>query len=193
TVPSPVITGLTPSSGPAGTQVTISGSGFGSSQGPGVLTFYNAQAATVTSWADNQIVATVPPNATSGYVRVVIGSVVSNTNLNFTVPTPQVTSISPTSGVVGMQVTINGTRFGTSPGSVYFNSGSTSSFVSWSDTQIVVAVPAYSSSGGVTVNSHNGKASNSDVAFTMPNPTITSIAPSSAATGTQITISGSGF
>ncbi|HEY6251648.1 MAG TPA: IPT/TIG domain-containing protein, partial [Candidatus Angelobacter sp.] len=193
TVPSPVITGLSPSSGPAGTQVTVSGSGFGASQNSGTITFYNAQTATVSSWSDNQIVASVPPNATSGYVRVVIGSVASNTNLNFTVPTPQVNSISPVSGVVGTQVTVSGTHFGTGAGSVYFNGGSTSSFVSWNDTQIVVNVPAASSSGGVTVYSHIGQASNSDVVFTMPNPTITSVTPSSAATGTQVTISGSGF
>src|SRR5262249_13385859 len=90
------------------------------------------------------------------------------------------------------QVTINGAHFGTGPGTVYFNTGSTTSFVSWSDTQIVVNVPAYSTSGGITVNSHAG-ASNSDVAFTMPNPTITSITPSSAATGTHVTTGGRGL
>src|SRR5207245_8033472 len=49
----------------AGSSVTISGTGFGSSQSSGSVDF-NGTAAAVQSWSDAQIVAFVPSGAASG-------------------------------------------------------------------------------------------------------------------------------
>ena len=86
----PTIISLTPDSGPVGTQVQISGSGFGLTQGTSTVTF-NGTSATASSWSDTQITATVPTAATTGAVKVTVGGIGSNTNVFFTVPGPQVT------------------------------------------------------------------------------------------------------
>lgn len=79
----PTITNLTPTSGPVGTPVTITGANFGASQGTSTVAF-NGTAATPTSWSAMSIVAPVPTGATSGNVGVTVSGVASN-GVNFTV------------------------------------------------------------------------------------------------------------
>jgi len=66
-----VITSVTPSSGPAGTRMLISGSGFGDTQGSSQLVFENTQTKVnyqveVISWSANTIEAIVPRLAPEG-------------------------------------------------------------------------------------------------------------------------------
>jgi RHS repeat-associated protein len=68
------ITGISPSSGPAGTVVTISGTGFGATQTSSTVMFYGT-ATTVQSWSDTQFTAVVPAGAGSGFVEVTVGGV----------------------------------------------------------------------------------------------------------------------
>ena len=191
TLPSPFITGLSPSSGQVGTLVTVNGSGFGTTQGTSTVSFNNLNA-TVTSWSDSQIVATVPNTALSGPVVVKVGGVASNSNVNFRVPAPVVTSISPTSGPVATQVTVNGSGFQATQGYSALNIGGQASVVNWSATQIVGQVAAWAHTGPVSVYV-NGVTSNQDIVFTMPNPTITGVSPSIGPVGTQVQINGTGF
>jgi RHS repeat-associated protein len=194
TTPDPVITGITPSSGPVGTQIQINGSGFGATQGTSTVTLYPGVNPAVTSWSNTQIVATVPLTARSGVVNVTVGTVSSNSNVFYSVPPPQITSISPSSGVVGTQVTIIGSGFQAAEGGgiVYFGVYS-ATVVSWSDTQLVVAVPSGATSGPVMMRSNNGNTSNQDLVFTMPNPVIATVSPVGGPVGMQATVSGSGF
>ena len=189
----PQITGVLPSSGPVRTQVHINGTGFGATQGSSTVTI--GTAATVVSWSDTQIVATVADDASSGSVWVAEAGVSSTNNINFTVLTPRITSISPATGTVGTSVTINGSGFQTAIGGgrVCFNAACTTTFASWSDTQIVVAVPSGSTSGAIWVQANNTNVSNKDLVFSMPNPIVTGLAPASGPTGAQVTINGSGF
>ncbi len=69
------ITGISQSSAPAGSSVTITGTGFGSTQATGTVDFYGTPA-TVQSWSDTQIVAVVPSWAASGSVNVSVGGLV---------------------------------------------------------------------------------------------------------------------
>jgi hypothetical protein len=75
--PLPTISSLSPTSGTAGTFVTVSGSSFGSSQGASTVTL-NGLAATVTSWSDTAVVISVPSNATTGNIVVIAGGAASN-------------------------------------------------------------------------------------------------------------------
>lgn len=185
------IIGVSPSSGAPGTQVTITGSGFGATQGTSTFSF-NGTTASVVSWSDTSLTVTVPATATTGRVYATVGGATSNMTLNFTIPDPQITSITPTSGVVNAQVTINGSGFRASQGSnsVRFN-GNTASIVSWSDTQIVATVPAAAKTGPVTIA--GSITSNQNVVFAMPNPVVSSLSPTSGPMNTQVQISGSGF
>ena len=191
TMPNPVITSLSPTSGAESTQVQVNGSGFGATQGSSTISF-NAIAATVVSWSDTQILARVPSTAGSGPVQVIEGGVKGNANVYFTVPAPQISSISPNIGGIGNPVTINGSGFHASQGSnwIAFN-GWLASVISWSDSQIVAVVPTGSSTGPVKAWV-NGAFSNL-LPYTVPNLFINTLSPSNGPVGTQVTVTGVGF
>src|SRR6267378_4060982 len=107
TVSTPNITSVTPTTGIAGTQVTIAGTGFGASQGSGNV-WLGSTYGVVVSWSDTQIVANVATGSKSGVAQVLQGGVWSN-SVNLTVSTPNITSVTPTTGIAGTQVTITGT------------------------------------------------------------------------------------
>jgi len=67
------VNSMTPTLGPVNTSVTITGAGFGATQSNSLVNFWGAPtAATVTSWSDTQIVATVPSGTTTGPVSVTV-------------------------------------------------------------------------------------------------------------------------
>lgn len=186
----PAIVSVTPTSGAAATQVTIIGSGFGTAQNGGSV-YVGTAFGIVQSWSDTQIVATVAPSSTSGSVQVLQSGQQSN-SINFTVYSPTIASINPTSGVTGTSVTITGSGFGAAQGSGQVSLGSTSGIVtSWTDGQIVATVGAAAASGSAQVL-QNGAWSNA-VPFTIDTPHITSVTPTSGGFGTSVTIAGSGF
>src|SRR5439155_8320241 len=73
----PSITGISPTAGPVGTAVTVSGSGFGATQGTSTVRF-NGITASPTNWSATSITAPVPAGATTGMVAVNVGGVASN-------------------------------------------------------------------------------------------------------------------
>jgi IPT/TIG domain len=162
----PVISNISPLSGPVGVTVTITGNNFGTT--PGTVTF-NGTTAAIKSWNSSTITAVVPSGGTSGNVVVTIGGLVSNgSSFTVTVP-PAITSLAPTSGPAGALVTITGTGFGTTQGTVSF-AGLAASVTSWSSTSIVAQVPSGASSGSVVVTA-------SAMASNAANFTVTSSAP----------------
>ena len=76
-----LISTLAPTGGTTGTQVVISGMGFGLSQTAGVVTF-SGVTAPVVSWGQSSITASVPSGATSGPVVVTVNKTPSN-GVNF--------------------------------------------------------------------------------------------------------------
>ncbi|HXJ06004.1 MAG TPA: IPT/TIG domain-containing protein [Candidatus Acidoferrum sp.] len=192
--PGPSISTLSMSQGPIGSIVTITGLNFGGTQGSSSVTF-NGTAGNPSTWSDTSIAVPVPGGATTGNVVVTVGGVPSNGVLFTVTPPPVITSLNPTSGPVGTVVTVTGTNFGPTVGTrtsvVAFN-GITARTTSWSDTSIIVPVPAGASSGNVVV-SISGISSNG-VPFTVTNPpSITSLNPSSGLVGTSVTIVGTSF
>ena len=148
----PSISSLAPASGPIGTAVTITGTNFGSTQGTSSVTF-NGTAATITTWSATTIATTVPTGATTGNVVVTVGGVASNGSaFTVTLPAPAITTLNPTSGLVGAAVTITGTNFGSTQGtsSVTFN-GTTATVTTWNATSIATTVPTGATSGNVVV------------------------------------------
>ncbi len=179
------ITGISPAAAPVGGQVTITGTNFGSTAG--TVTFHGT-AATPASWTATSITVNVPSGASSGPVLVSAGGLDSN-EWNFNV-VPSVISVSPTSGSAGTQVTILGSGFGATPGTVWLGS-TPGSVVSWNSSQIVATVAANAVSGVAEVQ-QSGFSSNS-VPFTVATPTISSLSSTNVLPGAQVTISGSGF
>ena len=93
-LPTPSITNLSPSSGPVGAAVTITGTSFGATQGASTVTF-NGRSATPTSWNATSIAVLVPTGATTGNVVVTVSGVASN-GVSFTVSGPTLSSIAIT-------------------------------------------------------------------------------------------------
>jgi len=158
----PTINTLSPTAAPVGTSVTITGSGFGATQGTSTVQF-NGTTATPSSWSTTSIAVPVPTGATSGPVVVTVGGNAGN-GVTFTV-LPQISTLSPNFGPIGTVVTITGTSFGATQGSssVTFN-GTAAIPSSWSATSIVVPVPPGATTGNVVVTV-GGLASNG-VSFT---------------------------
>jgi thermitase len=76
TVTGPYIYKISPNKGPEGTQVTLRGSQFGTTVGH--VIFNDSQEASIVSWSNERIVATVPVDAQSGTVAVVTVNRTSN-------------------------------------------------------------------------------------------------------------------
>ncbi len=184
----PSITSLSPTSGPVGTAVTITGTNFGATQGSSTVTF-NGTTAVPTSWSNTSISVPVPGGATTGNVVVTVGGTASN-GVGFTVP-PVISSVSPASGPAATVITITGTNFGATQGSstVAFN-GTTATPSSWSATSIAVPVPNGATTGNIVVTVA-GNASNG-VGFTVTLG-IASRSPGFGPVGTTVTLKGSGF
>ena len=85
TVNTPVIKSISPPSGGTGTAVTFTGSGFGASQGSGVVWLGSTTADQILSWSDTQVIATVASTALSGMAWIQQNGVRSIA-LGFTVP-----------------------------------------------------------------------------------------------------------
>jgi RHS repeat-associated protein len=148
----PVINSLTPPAGQLGNTITLSGTGFGSSQGNSTVQF-NSVVASVSSWSDTSISVTVPANATSGPVSVTVDGVTS-AGVSFTVLGQlTVAGIAPSVAPVGATVTIIGTGFGPTQSNSTANlyGATATNIISWSDTQIVAVVPSGAVSGPVNV------------------------------------------
>ena len=186
----PVLTSLSITTGAVGAAVTITGTGFGPTQGTGTVKF-NGTAATVTSWSVTSIAVTVPTGATTG--NVVVNTGVNSNGSAFTVVSaPSITSLSITTGAFGAAVTITGTNFGSTQGlgTVSFN-GTTATVSSWSATSIGVTVPSGALTGNVIVFADGVNSNGSN--FTVLNSTITSLSPTSGVVGTAVTITGTNF
>jgi hypothetical protein len=93
----PTITSISPTSGPAGTLVTINGSNFGATQGSSFVSFGTTQAS-INSWSDTQIIA-VAPSGLSGTVPVTVTTTAGTSNgINFNFAVPSITIVKPNGG-----------------------------------------------------------------------------------------------
>jgi hypothetical protein len=167
----PSITNLSPTSGAVGAAVTITGTNFGATQGTSSVTF-NGIAATPISWSVTSIAVTVPAGATTGNVVVAVNDLPSPGAAFTVLPTPSITSLSPSSAAVGAPVTIAGASFGATHGAsvVTFN-GTAATATGWSAASIAVSVPAGATTGNVVVTA-SGVAS-AGAAFTVVPVSIT--------------------
>jgi hypothetical protein len=164
------VSSVSPNYGASSAVITISGIGFGATQGSSTLTF-NGTPATSTSfftmsWSNTSIVAIVPSGATTGNVVVTVGGKPSNGTPFSVYPGPVVTGISPASGPVGTTVTISGTNLEDPEGhgSVQFN-GIDTPILSQSSTSLQVKIPAGATTGNFRV--HASGAGYSSSTFTV--------------------------
>src|SRR3989442_4598136 len=83
--PAPIITAVSATTGSIGSQVVISGSGFGVLQG-GSAVLLNGAAVTINTWSGTSISITIPVGATSGPLLVSVAPSMNDSNaVRFTV------------------------------------------------------------------------------------------------------------
>ena len=164
----PTVTSFNPTSGPIGTSVVITGTGFQDSSVATAVTFNGTAATSFTVDSNVQITATVPAGATDGAIAVTDteGTGTSATSFDVTPsPVPTITSFNPTSGAVGTSVVITGTGF-TGATAVTFGGTAATTFTVNSDTQVTATVPTGATTGPIAVTTPGGTATSS-AAFTV--------------------------
>jgi len=168
-----------------GKTVEILGQGF---TGTTVVSF-NGVHATFSVVSDTYLTATLPAGALTGTVAVTTPTGTLNSDRKFLV-TPQITSIAPTSGIVGSSVTITGVSL-TQATKVTIG-GKAATFTVNSDTKITAKVPLGAKTGQkITITTPGGSAT-SATTFTVV-PSITGFSPTSGPVGTLVKITGNTF
>jgi YD repeat-containing protein len=164
---------FTPNSGAIGTAVTIYGTGFSAIASENTVRF-NGVVATVASSNATRIVTSVPAGATTGPISVTTPTGTASSTASFIIGNPKaptVTSFTPTIGLAGTAVTINGTNFDTTPSSNRVTFNNTRSVVSSATaTSIATNVPSGATSGHISVTTPLGKGVSSGDFFIPPSP-----------------------
>lgn len=192
------VTGLNPTSAYWGDSITVQGDTFGAYNaatdfvrfpaiGGGTVDGVIEQAA---DWTATSIKVTVPPNALTGKVQVVIDSTIAESNNPLTVLNAWIGSVLPNPGFLEQAVTLTGGNYGATRGTSTITLGGTdvsAEVTSWANAQIKLNPPPSAIAGDfvVTVNGH---ASNS-VLWT-PRPEIQGVDIASPQAGEPLTIHG---
>ncbi|GEM_PF-6452131 len=147
---------VAPASGKFEQEITVRGSGFGTSSGQ--VWFYNSQSGLnlgggpITSWSENEVKTKVPfvRGSNEYLIEVQTGSGAKSNRIAFKVTAgqPYFKTISPSGVKPGGEIIITGEEFGESAGSINFykpeniSSASGGSVIyAWSDTEIRANVP----------------------------------------------------
>ncbi len=185
----PTITSFSPGSGPVGSTVTITGTGF---TGATSVRFNGTWAAPNVA-SDTSVSATVPSGATTGQISVTTPGGTGQSATSFVVTggsLPRFSDFNPKSGPVGTTVVIDGNNYNGAT-AVRFN-GTSATFTVNSNTRITATVPPGATTGKISVTTPAGTAQ-TERNFTVNGPTIHSLSPNTGPVGTSVTINGSGF
>jgi len=187
----PVIYSFTPTQGPAGTDVTITGRLL---SGVTQVSFGGGPAASFSITSDAELHATVNGLAVTGAITLTnsFGTTSSASRFSVVHPAPIITSIDPTSGHVGTPVTIFG-QYLTPVTQVTFTGDNTAVFTIISDTEMQTTVTANAQTGAITVTSPYGTTKSESFQVIRNVPIISSVQPTSARRGDAVTITGQYF
>ena len=179
--------------------VTVIGINFGSSRGSSSVRIGSQSISSFASWSNTIIRFRVPTNMRSGNVIVRTSKGTSNAIL-LEIVSPYLGSVSPVSVKPGDRLTLTGANFRSSRGSGYvlFTSNvrpTASDYVTWSDSRIVVKVPAGAQSGDVKVAVIGAGVSGTKrvVVESAASPQITSVSPRQVQYNQVVTVIGSNF
>jgi hypothetical protein len=186
-VQAPVINSFTPSSGHAGTVVTITGTGFELAT---AVRFGGVDASSFTIVSSSTIEAVVGAG-TSGPVTVTTpGGTASIAGFEFT--GPEINSFSPTMAGSGAVITIMGRNFANTE-AVSIGGVRCPSVTVVSPSVLRAVVASTGASGNVSVTTPLGTAIKEGFTFSTTIPVITSFAPMEGVVGSAVTITGSNF
>ncbi|MBI5836475.1 MAG: IPT/TIG domain-containing protein [Candidatus Eisenbacteria bacterium] len=184
----PTVASFSPTSGTAGTSVTVTGTNFTSS----TAVAFNGSSASFTVDNVTQITATVPGGATTGPISVTNPAGTGTSAGGFFIGSaPVVSSFAPTFGLPRASVTVTGANF-TGATALSFN-GTSASFSVNTSTQITATVPGGATTGPISVTNPAGTGSSASSFFVGNGPTVSSFSPTSGTVGTSVTLAGTNF
>lgn len=179
-VPEPIvahtITGISPTIGDIGYEVTITGTNFSQISSNNKVSF-NGVIALVLASTPSSITVNVPEGATSGDIIVSHATFTANGGGFTVVSIPIIDSFSPDAGEEGQEVIITGQKFSTTPEEnlVWFN-GTAATVTASTETSISVMVPSEATTGPikVEVNGQQDTSSSDFIVATVLSITLTS-------------------
>ena len=209
-VAAPTIASFSPTSGNAGTTVTITGTNF---TGATAVTLNGAAITGFTVVNGTTITFTVPAGATSGTLAVTTPGGTATSTGTFTVltnnPVPTITSLSPASATAGdpaQTLTVTGMNFIASSSVSFNGTARTTTYVSATQLTIQLTAADLATAGSYDVTVTNpapGGGTTAATAFVVnsapannPVPTISSLSPSSVIAGAAaqtLTVTGMNF
>ena len=163
-----------PAAGPAGTVVTIFGTGFDPTPGASTVTF-NGTVATISSASPTELVVSVPLGATTGVIAVTSPAGSATSSAPFTVTAtngaPNITSFTPAIATPGTAVSITGTNFEpiAANNRLKFNI-TPAPITSSTATNISAPVPGGATSGRLSLATPGGITQSTDDFFVPPPP-----------------------
>ncbi|MFC1979899.1 hypothetical protein ACFLVS_03435 [Chloroflexota bacterium] len=188
------------SSGPVGTSITVYGTGFTNLNtytvtfGYGTSYSNNISSGVIASGAITPVTYTVPTIPGGAYIiRVAtVGAISEALTGTFTV-TPKIV-LDSTSGVVGDEATVDGTGFAANSGiTIYFMNedvGTATTDAKGSFANAIFTVPE-SYNGSHTLKVQDASSNNASLSFSTKQSV--TIAPTTGASGSTVTLSGTGF
>ncbi|GEM_PF-6074732 len=194
---------INPTSGPPGSTILVTGTGFAPNQAVDVACcegpsgFPTIGTTTTNGNGGFSSTFTLPPSGLSGTTTTVLVSDASNNvaTATFKFNTDQIT-LKPISGpVAGTQVTVTGTGFAPTTG-ITVQFGTTQVGAATADDKggfsLTFTVPALASPGANTVTATEGNSNSATATFTVTTPQIT-LSRTSGLRGTGVAVTGTGF
>ena len=179
--PELAITSFTPATARLGDTVVITGTGFNAEFSQNTVFFTGSESSATPGLAQailedgnaTSLTVIVPNNAINGPIRVRVNGEEAVSSQSFTIdtslPDPVLTSLDPTNGLPGAEVTITGENFGEDATVIQVSFGNTEAQVSSvTNTSIVTTVPENLEEGELQVSvSRDGVSANTTLAFTV--------------------------
>ncbi|GAB4195325.1 MAG: hypothetical protein OHK0013_01430 [Sandaracinaceae bacterium] len=190
------ITAFEPRVASPGARLTLTGTGFATRATSNRVFLENVPLRVISATA-TQLVVELPANASTGRLLVDVrgGGRAYATDTLTVLPAPTIVALEPASGVVGAQIRIRGTGFGSDIRVVQVAIGALPlTLRAVSPTEITVQIPEGAVSGPISISVAGLPAVTSATPFTVLVPVaVTGLEPISGPVGTEVTIRGQGF
>ena len=193
----PSVKGFSPSSGPAGTTMTLNGDNLQNYYYNNLKIYFGSVQATITGYSQNTVTVTVPGNLTE--VKSIISfdnGVKTDLPGDFTLTAPTITSLFPAKGLPGSSFSIVGTNF---PTNQYYSNGNLNVTIgdvqanvyATSSSQLDVTIPNNLPAGDHKVKIHTGPFDiEAPQLLKVQELSISSFSPLSGGTGKEVILKG---
>jgi hypothetical protein len=181
----PTMTIFSPTTGRAGTNVTVNGTNFLGTLG----VLFNGTPAIITATNNSSLQVVVPVGATTGPIRVNTPGGSATNGVSFVVQ-PTIAGFFPGFGPMGTSVTITGANFNVGTPTVKFNGVTAPTPTGVTFSQLTTTVPT-TTSGPITVMTTDGTNVSADN-FYLP-ASIVSFSPTNSVPGTAVAVIGINF